>query len=110
MGLPVPRLPRYTRCPVSATRSRRSPSIPESDHDSPDNGAREGDFFSAIFTPYWDGAGNPVLSLPTGVAENGLPRSLQIAGRPFEEALVLRAGDAFSRPPTGTSGCPTVGS
>ena len=32
-----------------------------------------------------------------GVAENGLPLSLQIAGRPFQEGLVLRAGDAFQQ-------------
>jgi len=53
--------------------------------------------FSPIYTGYWDTTGNPVLSLPMGFTGEGLPLSLQLAGRPFEEALVLRAGDAFQR-------------
>jgi aspartyl-tRNA(Asn)/glutamyl-tRNA(Gln) amidotransferase subunit A len=53
--------------------------------------------FGAIYTPYWDAAGNPVLSVPAGFTAAGLPLAIQIAGRPFDEALVLRAGDAFQR-------------
>jgi aspartyl-tRNA(Asn)/glutamyl-tRNA(Gln) amidotransferase subunit A len=53
--------------------------------------------FGAIYTPYWDVTGNPVLSVPMGFTAAGLPLGLQIAGRPFEETLVLRAGDAFQR-------------
>lgn len=30
-----------------------------------------------------------------GFASTGLPFGLQIVGRPFEEALCLKAGDAF---------------
>ncbi|SDT28527.1 amidase [Microlunatus soli] len=50
-----------------------------------------------IYTGYWDSTGNPVLSLPMGFTDDGLPLGLQIAGRPFEEALVLKAGDAFQQ-------------
>jgi aspartyl-tRNA(Asn)/glutamyl-tRNA(Gln) amidotransferase subunit A len=32
-----------------------------------------------------------------GFTGEGLPLSLQLAGRPFEEALVLRAGDAYQQ-------------
>lgn len=52
-------------------------------------------FMHLIFTPYWDAVGNPAMAVPMGLTSNGLPLSLQIAGRPFEEALVLRAADAY---------------
>jgi aspartyl-tRNA(Asn)/glutamyl-tRNA(Gln) amidotransferase subunit A len=39
--------------------------------------------------------GLPALSLPCGRTENGLPVGLQIAGRAFEEELVLRVGAAI---------------
>lgn len=39
----------------------------------------------------------PALSLPCGFSQEGLPLSLQIAGRPFEETTVLRAGHAYEQ-------------
>ena len=51
--------------------------------------------FSLIHTGYWDSVGNPVLALPMGETAAGMPLSLQIAGRPFDEATILRAGAAF---------------
>ena len=39
----------------------------------------------------------PALSLPCGFSADGLPLSLQIAGRPFEETTVLRAGHAYEQ-------------
>jgi aspartyl-tRNA(Asn)/glutamyl-tRNA(Gln) amidotransferase subunit A len=39
--------------------------------------------------------GQPALAVPMGFNAAGLPLSLQIAGRPFEDALVLKAGDAY---------------
>jgi aspartyl-tRNA(Asn)/glutamyl-tRNA(Gln) amidotransferase subunit A len=53
--------------------------------------------FGSIFTPYWDCLGNPVLVVPMGSTTAGLPLSLQIAGRPFDEAGILRIGDAFQQ-------------
>lgn len=47
------------------------------------------------FTSYWNAMGQPALAVPMGFNANGLPLSLQIAGRPFEDAIVLRAGDAY---------------
>ncbi len=52
---------------------------------------------ATIFTGYWDAVGNPALALPMGFTGDGMPLSLQIAARPFEEALALRAGDAYQQ-------------
>ncbi|MGD9496934.1 MAG: Asp-tRNA(Asn)/Glu-tRNA(Gln) amidotransferase subunit GatA [Armatimonadota bacterium] len=41
-------------------------------------------------------AGIPALSIPCGMSE-GLPVGLQIMGRPFEEHVLLRVGDAYQR-------------
>ena len=41
--------------------------------------------------------GHPAMSVPTGLGQLGLPLSIQIAGRPFEEATVFRIGRAIER-------------
>ncbi len=53
--------------------------------------------FSAILrnTEPFDLTGLPALVVPCGFAEDGLPVSLQIAGRPFDEATVLNVGHAY---------------
>jgi aspartyl-tRNA(Asn)/glutamyl-tRNA(Gln) amidotransferase subunit A len=56
-----------------------------------------GRWFRNIHTAYWDALGNPVLSVPIGFTDGGLPLAMQIAGRAFDEELVLRAGDAYQR-------------
>lgn len=40
-------------------------------------------------------SGLPALSVPCGVDGAGLPIGLQIAGRPFDESMVLRVGAAY---------------
>ncbi|MCV7256879.1 amidase [Mycobacterium hackensackense] len=59
----------------------------------------EQDIFAALFTHthtgYWNSVGNPVLALPMGFTAAGLPLSVQLAGRPFDEATLLRAGRAL---------------
>jgi aspartyl-tRNA(Asn)/glutamyl-tRNA(Gln) amidotransferase subunit A len=52
-------------------------------------------FFRKVFTGYWDAVGNPALVVPMGFTGSGLPLSLQLAARPFEEGAALRAGDAY---------------
>jgi aspartyl-tRNA(Asn)/glutamyl-tRNA(Gln) amidotransferase subunit A len=42
-------------------------------------------------------ANTPTLALPMGFTHEGLPLSLQIAGRPFAEETVYRIGHAFER-------------
>src|SRR5258708_33579073 len=39
--------------------------------------------------------GNPAMSIPTGFSASGLPLSMQIVGRAFDESMVLRIGAAF---------------
>jgi Asp-tRNA(Asn)/Glu-tRNA(Gln) amidotransferase A subunit family amidase len=51
----------------------------------------------AIHTEYWSATGNPAVSVPIGFTAGGLPLGMQLAGRPFDEALVLRAGDAYQQ-------------
>jgi aspartyl-tRNA(Asn)/glutamyl-tRNA(Gln) amidotransferase subunit A len=55
------------------------------------------DLMRSIHTPYWNSAGHPTLAVPIGLDEDGLPLSMQISTRPFDEALALRAGDAFQQ-------------
>lgn len=46
---------------------------------------------------YFNPLGVPVLAVPIGLSSEDTPLSLSIAGRPFDEATVLRAGDALQR-------------
>lgn len=50
-----------------------------------------------VHTAYWDAVGNPVLAVPMGFADDGLPLSLQFAAKPFDEAALVRIGDAYQR-------------
>jgi aspartyl-tRNA(Asn)/glutamyl-tRNA(Gln) amidotransferase subunit A len=45
----------------------------------------------------WNVTGQPVLALPSGFGRHGLPLGLQIVGRPFGEATILRVGHAYER-------------
>lgn len=61
--------------------------------------------------PPFNITGLPTLALPCGLTSSGLPLSLQLAGRPFEEGTVLRLGHAYEqatlwhtrRPPMGAA-------
>jgi aspartyl-tRNA(Asn)/glutamyl-tRNA(Gln) amidotransferase subunit A len=44
----------------------------------------------------WNVTGSPALAMPCGPAEDGLPASVQLVGRPGDDALVLAAGRALS--------------
>jgi aspartyl-tRNA(Asn)/glutamyl-tRNA(Gln) amidotransferase subunit A len=49
------------------------------------------------FTCPFSCTGGPALAVLCGFSESGLPLSLQLAGRPFDDARVLRAGHAFEQ-------------
>lgn len=54
-------------------------------------------FTRTSFTTPFNTGGNPALSVCSGYAENGMPFSLQIVGKLFDEPTVLRAGDAYEK-------------
>jgi aspartyl-tRNA(Asn)/glutamyl-tRNA(Gln) amidotransferase subunit A len=54
-------------------------------------------YLSDIFTISVNLAGLPGLALPCGVDGAGLPIGLQVIGRPFDEATILRVGAAYER-------------
>jgi aspartyl-tRNA(Asn)/glutamyl-tRNA(Gln) amidotransferase subunit A len=58
-------------------------------------GAGAAELFQTIKTPYWDAVGNPALAVPMGFTAAGLPLSLQLIGRPFEESLIVRVANAY---------------
>ena len=45
----------------------------------------------------WNVTGQPALALPNGFGRNGLPLGMQILGRPFGEATILRIGHAYEQ-------------
>lgn len=53
-------------------------------------------------------ANTPAMSVPMGFAKTGLPVGLQIVGRPFDEATVLRVGDAYERATSWTAQHPDL--
>jgi Asp-tRNA(Asn)/Glu-tRNA(Gln) amidotransferase A subunit family amidase len=62
-----------------------------------------------VLTPLFNLTGQPAATIPCGFTKDGLPVGLQIVGRRFDEATVLRASAAFEaarpwaqqRPPIG---------
>jgi aspartyl-tRNA(Asn)/glutamyl-tRNA(Gln) amidotransferase subunit A len=58
------------------------------------------------FCAPWTAAGMPAIALPSGLAEDGLPLSIQLVGAPFAEARLLAAAAwcervlAFDRQPS----------
>jgi aspartyl-tRNA(Asn)/glutamyl-tRNA(Gln) amidotransferase subunit A len=53
-------------------------------------------YLSDIYTVSANLAGLPGLSMPCGFS-GGMPVGLQLIGKPLDEAMILRVGDAFER-------------
>jgi aspartyl-tRNA(Asn)/glutamyl-tRNA(Gln) amidotransferase subunit A len=49
------------------------------------------------FTSIWNLTGQPAMSVSCGFSSEGLPIGLQIVGKPFDEATVLRVADAYQQ-------------
>ena len=54
-------------------------------------------YLADIFTVSANLTGSPALSFPCGYADDRLPIGLQLTGRMFDEATLLRVGDAYER-------------
>jgi aspartyl-tRNA(Asn)/glutamyl-tRNA(Gln) amidotransferase subunit A len=50
-----------------------------------------------VFTVSANLTGLPAISVPCGFSTAGLPIGLQLTGRAFDEATLLRAADAYER-------------
>jgi amidase len=71
--------------------------------DYADHGLRVGDvdldfYFESLLTPVFNIASRcPVLSVPSGFADNGVPTGIQIATRTYDDATAFRVGAALER-------------
>jgi aspartyl-tRNA(Asn)/glutamyl-tRNA(Gln) amidotransferase subunit A len=72
---------------ITASALVPAPAFADIDPNSPPNWP--------IQTMPFNITGNPAMSIPTGFSASGLPLSMQIVGRAFDEATVLRIGAAF---------------
>ena len=53
--------------------------------------------------------GAPAMAQPTGFSKDGMPISMQIVSRAFNEAMIYRVGRAFERVTEWTNQRPPVG-
>jgi aspartyl-tRNA(Asn)/glutamyl-tRNA(Gln) amidotransferase subunit A len=86
-------------CRIVATPTLRGqvPTLAETDVDA-DPVANWARFMNcSLNTRPFNYLGLPAVSVPCGFDARGLPTGLQLVGRPFAEATVLRAADAFQR-------------
>ncbi len=81
----------FQRCDVLLTPATPSPAFAV--------GAKTDDpvsmYLNDVFTVTVNLAGLPAISVPAGLSHDGLPLGLQIIGKAFDEATVLRAGRAI---------------
>jgi aspartyl-tRNA(Asn)/glutamyl-tRNA(Gln) amidotransferase subunit A len=49
------------------------------------------------YTRPFNVSGHPAASVPCGFTPDGLPIGMQVIGRSFDEATVLRVADAYQR-------------
>jgi aspartyl-tRNA(Asn)/glutamyl-tRNA(Gln) amidotransferase subunit A len=89
----------FAACDVFATPTLRTkvPTLAETDIDSGREGAIEAFGHVSINTRPINYLGLPSVSVPCGFDSNGLPIGMQIQGRPFAEARILRVADAYQR-------------
>ena len=76
---------------VLATPTTPAPATPFTLAQDPEFG------FPRSNMPPFNLTGLPTLALPCGFTSSGLPLSLQLAGRPFEEGMVLQVGHAYEQ-------------
>lgn len=62
-----------------------------------DEVTKMGTFERPSFSFPFNVTGAPALALRSGFTESGMPLGMQLAGRPFEDACVLRAGHRYEQ-------------
>ena len=65
-------------------------------------------YLTDVFTVSANLAGLPAFSVPCGLTPNRLPIGLQMTGKPFEEATLLRIGDSYERDTNWWKECPNL--
>jgi aspartyl-tRNA(Asn)/glutamyl-tRNA(Gln) amidotransferase subunit A len=84
---------RFARCDLLALPTAATPAFPL--------GARTGDplamYLTDLFTVPASLAGLPAISLPTDLADDGLPLSIQLVGSPLAEDTVLALAGRIER-------------
>jgi aspartyl-tRNA(Asn)/glutamyl-tRNA(Gln) amidotransferase subunit A len=78
---------------LTPTTNLVAPTFEEADESSAESRALLGKI--ARNTRIFNYLGLPALSIPCGFAERGLPVAMQLVGKPFGEARLLRAGHAY---------------
>jgi aspartyl-tRNA(Asn)/glutamyl-tRNA(Gln) amidotransferase subunit A len=73
------------------------PTLAETDIDHGPPGTEHRFMAVSANTRPFNYLGLPAISLPCGLDPNGCPIGLQIAGRPFAEARILKVADAYQR-------------
>lgn len=82
---------------ATPTIAQKIPTRAETDIESGAEGVVQRFLSPSQNTRQFSYLGLPAISLPCGFDSRGLPIGLQLAGRPFAEARLLRVGDAFQR-------------
>ena len=63
-------------------------------------------YLTDVFTVSANLAGLPAISVPCGLTPSNLPIGLQLTGRPFDEANLLRVADSYERDTNWWKQCP----
>lgn len=86
----------FTRVDALLLPTTRTPAGPIDRPITAIDGRPVRDVFTTFTLPF-DLTGSPALSVPCGFSADGLPLALQIVGRAFDEATVLRIGAAYEQ-------------
>jgi aspartyl-tRNA(Asn)/glutamyl-tRNA(Gln) amidotransferase subunit A len=81
---------------ITPTLPEPAPAYADAKAGSVDEVVRRMGRYSRLTRPF-NALGLPALTVPCGYSSDGLPLGLQIVGRPFAEATVLRLGEAYQR-------------
>ena len=88
---------------VAITASSMEPACPIEDADLC------GKLYSRQARAPFNITGSPAIAVPTGFASTGLPLSMQIIGKPFDEKTVYRVARAYEKETGWTSNHPDLG-